>query len=152
MPATIASPARIWNYSGSRHSLVLAFMASCENSPFCLIFTLLVLGNPSSSCPSRPRPLTEKPPLWFYSVISPMLLLDSLPGLSFAKIILYLFFFLTTFSGMLSTNWRNNTSNLVFRIDNCIRLSVVLELIPLSKTFGSKSLNLIVWVYTRTTM
>lgn len=99
-PATVASPESIWNYSpDSRHSRVLAFMASCENPSFCLNFTLLLLGNPNSSSPSRPRPLTEEPPIWFYSIIAPILLLDSLPGLSFAKIILYLFLSSPLFQG-----------------------------------------------------
>lgn len=44
----------------------------------------VLLRNPISSSTSRPLPLRKEPPIWFYSVIAPMLLLDSLPGLSFA--------------------------------------------------------------------
>lgn len=73
-------------------------------------FTILLVESPNSSSPSRPGPLTEDLPLWLYSVIASMLLLDSLPRLSFAKTVLYLFFF--------------------------PHLYFTMQLIPLFKTFG----------------
>lgn len=82
---------------------VLAFMASSKNSPFCLIFPFLLLGNHGSSSPRRPKPQIEEPTIWLYSVIAPMNLLDSLPGLSFVKVILS-FYFLATLAGVLPTD------------------------------------------------